>query len=61
MIANYIIYFSTLLKEEQDEHLFMIFIFLFVLIGICFLLGFLKLRFMDESKNTTFQRFLRNI
>lgn len=61
MIANYIIYFSTLLKEEQDEHLFMIFIFLFVLIGFCFLLGFLKLRFMDESKNTTFQRFLRNI
>ena len=61
MIANYIIYSSTLLKEEQDEHLFMIFIFLFVLIGFCFLLGFLKLRFMDESKNTTFQRFLRNI
>ena len=61
MIADYIVYFSTLLREEQYEHLFIIFIFLFVLIGVCFLLGFLKLKFIDESKNTIFQRFLRKI
>mgnify|MGYP001857106357 CR=1 FL=1 len=50
MIANYLIYFNTLTEAEQDKQLFIILIFLFVLLIVCSIFTFLKIKFSDKTK-----------
>ncbi len=61
MISNYLIYFFNLLPSQQIEQLSIILIFFYSLIAFCFLLVFLKFRFFDETRESWFQRFLKNI
>lgn len=61
MISNYIIYFNTLTRIEQGKQLSIILVFLLVLLIVVSLLAFLKIRFSDETKETLFQKFLKNL
>lgn len=61
MIANYFIYLINLPKEEQVKQIFILLAFFSILIVICFVLKFLKLRFLDETKDSLFQRFFKSL
>lgn len=61
MISNYFIYLNNLPKEERFEQLLIILVFFLILFAICCFLEFLKLKFKDETKNSLFQKFLKNL
>lgn len=61
MNLNYLIYLSTLSKEEKFNQICIILIFFLVLLALCGILKFVKSNFMDETKNSLFQRFLKKL
>ena len=61
MFTNYIIYFNTLSKEAKLEQVFISLAFFLVLFAICGFLIFLKSKFLDENKNSIFQKFLKRL
>ena len=61
MISNYLIYLNTLPKNEKFEQILIILAFFLILFSICCFLEFLKLKFTDETKNSLFQKFLKNL
>lgn len=61
MISNYIIYLNTLEEIEKNGYLLYIAIFFIVILLICEILYVIKNKFLDETKNTSFQRFLKKL
>ena len=61
MISNYIIYLNTLEEIEKNRYLLYIAIFFVVILLICGILYVIKNKFLDETKNTSFQRFLKKL
>lgn len=61
MISNYLIYLNTLPQNEKFEQILIILAFFLILFSVCFFLEFLKLKFTDETKNSLFQKFLKNL
>lgn len=61
MISNYFIYLSTLPKDEKLKQILIILAFFLILFAICCFLEFLKLKFKDKTKNSLFQKFLKNL
>lgn len=61
MISNYIIYLNTLEEIEKNRYLLYIAIFFIVILLICGILYVIKNKFLDETKNTSFQRFLKKL
>ena len=61
MISNYFIYLSTLPKDEKLKQILIILAFFFILFSICCFLEFLKFKFIDETKNTWIQKFLKKL
>ncbi len=61
MFANYLIYFYTLSNEQKLKQFLMTLIFFLVLFAICGFLKFLKLKYLDDTKNSLFQRFLKKL
>lgn len=61
MITNYFIYLMNLPKEEQVKQILILLAFFTILIVFCLFLKFLKLKFLDETKDSLFQRFLRRL
>ena len=61
MITNYLIYLNTLSKEAKFEQFFMILAFFLIILAICGILKFLKTKFIDENKNSLFQKFLKSL
>lgn len=61
MISNYFIYLSTLQKDEKLKQILIILAFFLILFTICCFLEFLKLKFKDKTKNSLFQKFLKNL
>lgn len=61
MITNYLIYLMTLQKEDQIKQFLILLAFFTILISICFILKFLKLKFLDETKDSLFQKFLKRL
>ena len=61
MITNYFIYLMNLPKEEQVKQILILLAFFTALIDICFVLKFLKLKFLDETKDSLFQRFFKSL
>lgn len=61
MFTNYLIYFHTLSEEEKLKQFFMILIFFLILFAICGILKFLKLKYLDDTKDSLFQRFLKKL
>lgn len=61
MISNYIIYLNTLEEIEKNRYLLYIAIFFIVILLICEILYVIKNKFLDETKNTSFQRFLKKL
>ena len=61
MFSNYLIYLYTLPKEEKIEQILLLLAFFAVLLAICGLLTFIKLKFLNDNKNSLFQRFLKRL
>lgn len=61
MIGNYIIYLNTLEEIEKNRYLLYIAIFFIVILLICGILYMIKNKFLDKTKNTSFQRFLKKL
>ncbi len=61
MIGNYIIYLNTLEEIEKNKYLLYIAIFFIVILLICGILYMIKNKFLDKTKNTSFQRFLKKL
>lgn len=61
MFTNYLIYFSILSEEQKSRQILILVIFLIILFTICNFLEFLKLQYLDNTKNSLFQRFLRKL
>lgn len=61
MFANYLIYFYTLSEEQKMKHFFMMLIFFLILFAICGILKILKLKYLDDTKDSPFQRFLKKL
>lgn len=61
MISNYFIYLSALPKDEKLKQILIILAFFLILFSICCFLEFLKLKFIDETKNTWIQKFLKKL
>ena len=59
MISNYLIYLSTLPKEEKLEQILIVLAFFLILFAVCCFLEFFKFKFKDENKNSLFQKFLK--
>lgn len=61
MISNYIIYLSTLSNIEKNNYLLYIAIFFITILLICGILTFIKNKFIDNNKNTLFQKILKKL
>ncbi len=61
MNINYLIYFNTLSEEQKLKQIFIVLIFLFILLAIGGLLAFLKMQYLDHTKNSLFQKFLKKL
>lgn len=61
MITNYLIYLNVLPEEERTKQILIMFLFLLFLLIVCGFLKFLKSKFMDENKNSLFQKFLKKL
>ena len=61
MVTNYLIYLITLSDEKKLEEILMILIFLSLLSIILGFLYILKSRFINENKDSLFQRFLEKL
>ena len=61
MISNYIIYLSTLSNTEKNNYLLYIAIFFITILLICGILTFIKNKFIDNNKNTLFQKILKKL
>ena len=61
MISNYIIYLNTLEEIEKNRYLLYIAIFFITILLICGILTFIKNKFIDNNKNTLFQKILKKL
>ncbi len=61
MITNYVLYLTTLPKQEAIKQFLIFCGFFIILLAICGLLKYLKLKFMDKNKNSIIQRFLKRL
>lgn len=61
MITNYLIYLMSLPKEERIKQILIMLAFFLLLLSICGLLKLLKTKFLDENKNSLFQKFLKKL
>lgn len=61
MFMNYLIYFNTLSKQQKLEQVLITLISFFILFIICEFLEFLKLKYLDDTKDSLFQRFLKRL
>ena len=61
MITNYLIYLMSLPKEERIKQILIMLAFFLLLLSICGLLKLLKTKFLDENKDSLFQRFLKKV
>lgn len=61
MITNYLIYLITLPKDDQVKQIVILLAFFTFLITICFILKFLKIKFLNKNKDSVFQRFLKKL
>lgn len=61
MIANYWVYLNALPNEEKMRQIFILVFFFGILLVICCLLKFLKLKFTDKNQNSLFQIFFKEI
>ena len=61
MITNYLIYLISLPKNEQLKQIIILLVFFTILISICFILKFLKIKFLNENKDSLFQKFLKRL
>lgn len=61
MISNYVLYLNALPDEEKFKQISIILLFFGIVIIICVFLKFLQFKFMDENKNSLFQKFLKNL
>ena len=61
MFLNYVIHFNMLSQQEKFEQLFIILSFFVILFSICMLLLFLKFKFLNKTKNSSFKKFLKKI
>ena len=59
MLTNYWIYFYTLSKEQQLRQIAIIIVMLLAISVICVFLTFLKAKYLDKTKNSFFQKFLK--
>lgn len=61
MITNYLIYLTTLSKEEQLKQILILLAFFTVLSSIIIFLKILKTKFLNENKESLFQNFLKKL
>ena len=61
MITNYLIYLLNLPKEKQVKQILILLAFFTTLLVIGIFLKFLKIKFLDENKNSLFQKFLKRL
>lgn len=61
MYTKYLIYLNTLTREQKSKQAFLVLISFFILFMICGFLEFLKLKYLDETKNSLFQKFLKKL
>ena len=61
MITNYLIYLLNLPKEKQVKQILILLAFFATLFIIGVFLKFLKLKFLDETKDSLFQKFLKRL
>ncbi len=61
MMSNYIIYLNTLTTVERNKYLLYIVLFFTVILLFCGVLYLIKKKFLNRSKNTLFQRFLKKL
>ena len=61
MISNYCIYFQTLSKQEKLEQVLFMLAFLLVFFAICSFLIFLKSKYLDDTKDSIWQKFLKKL
>lgn len=61
MFTNYLIYFNLLSEEQKLEQVFIILTYFFILFAFCGFLGFLKLQYSDNTKDSLFQKFLKKL
>lgn len=61
MIANYWVYLNALPNEEKMRQIFILVFFFGILLVICCLLKFLKLKFTNKNQNSLFQNFFKEI
>ncbi len=59
MLTNYWIYFYTLSKEQQLRQIAIIIVALLAINAICVFLTFLKTKYLDNTKSSLFQKFLK--
>lgn len=61
MVTNYLIYLINLPKEERIKQILIMLAFFLLLLTICGILKLLKVKFLDENKDSLFQRFLKKV
>lgn len=61
MIANYVLYLNILPNEEKLKQIAILLAFFLILLVICIILKFLKIKFINKNKNSLFQRFLKKL
>lgn len=61
MITNYLIYLIHLPKEERIKQILIMLAFFLLLLTICGILKLLKVKFLDENKDSLFQNFLKKL
>ena len=61
MITNYLLYLNTLPEAEKNEKLFLLLLFFIIVFSVSSILALLKLQFLNENKNSLFQKFLKHI
>ena len=61
MFSHYAIYFSTLSKAEKLEQALILTCSFVIFFIICGILYFLKTKFLDNTKNSRFQKFLKKL
>lgn len=61
MIANYVLYLNSLPVEKKLKQIAILLALFLILLVICIILKFLKIKFINENKNSLFQRFLKKL
>ena len=61
MMMNYLIYFISLPKDKQVQQIIILLTFFTFVISICFILKFLKTKFLNNNKDSMFQKFLKKL